>query len=446
MKRRFVYRALLCCGVSIVACLFGAYCAADEPGADEPVAWRDRAVEYARIMSRLQWTPVAEGIPAHPRRTDRYFEPGTVYTGVPYSNGGHEGRYIGFDIYLKTFLAALENPHSVLYTKDVRGQKTNSAGYYGMVCSAFTSYALQSAVPFPSRGHVAPHREGIRRVEPQSAQGAAAGDVIQRPGHVELVTGVTRNAEGIVTHVLVEDSSPPTTRTINRDAAGFEKHLASSKAGLYRITDLDAWRGAGRAEDYLFPNYEEDSVTPKINRVLLLDRGDWVPYRQGETVAFNVMDRDGQGVKSLVVKRADEVVETVELDGPGIVERAFSVCGDYTAHCVMTDGSSSQACEFSVCALESGPASEEVVRNQPWTVEFAAENTRVILVRVERDGVSGDTYVAPYLLWLTDEDRRQNRAVVPAEALPSAKRFTFYVEGENRYGRLRNRHTVSIVD
>ncbi|MFO7974872.1 MAG: hypothetical protein R6V12_09585, partial [Candidatus Hydrogenedentota bacterium] len=298
----------------------------------------------------------------------------------------------------------------------------------------------------PSRGHVPPHREGIQPVEPQSAQSAEVGDVVFWPGHVEIVTGVTTDRDGLVTQVRVEDSWPPTTRTINRDPADFEDHLSSRDATLFRITDLDAWRGAGQAQHYLFPNYEEDSATPAINRVLLLDRGDWVPYRKDQTIAFNIMDRDGQGVKQLVIKRADTIVETIELEGAGIIERAFSVCGDYTAYCVMKDGTPSQACEFAVCALDSRPVTKEVLINQPWEIEFSAENMTVILVRIERSGVRRGSYTAPYHIWLSEQDRQQNRVVVPAEAIPGTGEFTFWVEGENRYGRLRNTHIITIVN
>ncbi len=428
MKMRWMNRVPVACGLLLASCLV-AGAATNGANQDVPGAWQRDAVAYARMMSEVEWTPVADGMPGHPRRADRYFEAGKTYTGVPYSNGGHEGRYIGFDIFLKTFLAAVENPHSILYTKDLRGQRTNSAAYYGTVCSGYTSYALQSAVAIPSRGHVPPHREGIRAVEPQSAQGAEVGDVFFWPGHVEIVTEVTKDADGTVTDVLLEDSWPPTTRTISHTPAEFKALLTAREATLFRITDLDAWRGVGNPDRFLFPNYEEDSSTPTINRVLLLDRGDWVPYRKGQTVAFNVMDRDRQGVKSLVIKRADTVIESIQLDGVGIIERAFSVCGDYTAHCVMKNGTPSQACEFSVCALESGPVAQKAGLNQPWTVEFSAENMNVFLLRIRRPAI-GDSYTAPYYLWLTDEGRRRNSVVVPADVLPETGEFSFSVEGE----------------
>ena len=95
-------------------------------------AWREKSVEYARIMSRVTWTPVAEGMP----RRGGYFTPGKEYTGVPYSSVRHVGRYIGFDIFLKTFLAAVENPESVLYTENLLGKVPNAECYYGKVCSS----------------------------------------------------------------------------------------------------------------------------------------------------------------------------------------------------------------------------------------------------------------------------------------------------------------------
>ncbi len=90
--------------------------------------WQHRAVDFARTMSQVTWMPVADGIPIRGRGA---FKADTTYTGVPYSNGGWDGRLIGFDIHLRTFLAAVENPRSVLYTKNLRGQRRNSAAFSG---------------------------------------------------------------------------------------------------------------------------------------------------------------------------------------------------------------------------------------------------------------------------------------------------------------------------
>lgn len=407
---------------------------------DASAAWQKKAVEYARIMSRVKWTPVADGMPM--RRGA--FEAGTEYTGVPYSSVKHVGRYIGFDIFLKTFLAAVENPQSVLYTENLRGEVTNAECYYGNVCSSYTSYALQCGIWYVSRVHGPPYRNGVSLVKSQSAQAAQVGDIIftpPRPGsHIEIVTEVTSDADGKVTHVRVEESWPRTTRNTNRTAAKFNSHIASRNRKLYRITDLDAWREENRAESFLFPNYAEDSATPTINRVLLLDRGDWVPYQKGQPVKFNVMDRDAQGVKTLVIKRGESVVEEIDRPGNGIIERIFPTCGDYTAHCVMQDDSLSQTCEFSVCDLDFQLPAEEVTAGESWDLEFSSDNMNIIIAYFR---TNANSYAQP-MVFLSDEDRKNGKVVISADLIQDKGKAEVWLIGENKYGRLKIRKEFSV--
>jgi len=411
-------------------------------GGGSSTAWQERAVEYARIMSRVKWTPVASGMPMR----GGYFEEGTVYTGVPYSSVKSVGRYIGFDIFLKTFLAAVQNPHSVLYTENLYGEVTNAECYYGKVCSSYTSYALQCGIWYVSRLHTPPYRNGVTLVEPQSAQSARAGDIIftpPRPGsHVEIVTEVTRSGDGRVTHVRVEESRPPTSKNTDRNAAEFNSHIASGDRKLYRITDLDAWREGNRAESFLFPNYAEDSAPPAINRVLLLDRGDWVPYHRGQAVKFNVMDRDAQGVKTLVIKRGESTVEEIHQPGKGLVERSFSTCGDYTAHCVLRDDSLSQACEFSVCDLDFSILTERVTPSEPWQVEFSADNMDVIIVYLSSDTNS----YGRHSVFVSNQDRQNGHVVIPAGVVQDEGNWQVWLIGENRYGRLKKVKTLTVME
>lgn len=434
--RRSLFLAIALAGVMIRPCQLDATeSIAEKTREDGSTAWQEDAVEYARIMSRVKWTPVADGMPMR----GGHFEVGTEYTGVPYSSAKWVGRYIGFDIFLKTFLAAVENPHSVLYTETLKGRISNAECYYGKVCSSYTSYALQCGIWYVSRLHTPPYRKGINLVEPQSAQSAQVADIIftpPRPGsHVEIVTAVTRDRYGRVTHVRVEESRPLTTKNTNRSAANFNSHLATANRKLYRITDLNAWREGNRAERFLFPNYAEDSATPAINRVLLLDRGDWVPYQKGQPVKFNVMDRDAQGVKQLVIKRDGSVIEEIERPGKGLIERTFASCGNYTAHCVMRDGSASQACEFSICKLDFKLPGNEIAHGAPWDLEFSSANMNVIIVYFRSQANSyGDRLVFP-----SDEDRRNGKVTIPAGMIADRGKAELWLIGENKYGRLKVR-------
>ena len=158
--------------LTIVAATTTLLSAAEAEKAEKPdngsAAWRENAAEYARILSRVEWTPVAEGMPM---RGKGYFKKGVAYTGVPYSSVKSLGRYIGFDIFLKTFLAAVENPRSVLYTEDLSGKVSNAGGYYGAVCSSYTSYALKCGIWFCEP----PPRPGLSRGRSPGRTAVGAG-------------------------------------------------------------------------------------------------------------------------------------------------------------------------------------------------------------------------------------------------------------------------------
>jgi len=175
---------------------------------------------------------------------------------------------------------------------------------------------------------------------------------------------------------------------------------------------------------------------------LLLERGDWVPYRKGRTVKINVMDRDAQGVKALVIKRGDSVVENVEVREKGVIERAFSVCGDYTAHCVMSDGSASQACEFSVCDLDCETPNKPVTLGKPWEIAFSSENMDVIIIYLYSRG-NGYNHRA---VFVTEQDRRNGKVTIPAGLLENAGKWQIWLIGENRYGRLKRRRGIAAVE
>lgn len=406
--------------------------------------WQERAAAHARILSQVKWTPVADTMP---NRKGGYFQAGRENIGVPYSSVRSEGRYIGFDIGLRTFLAAVENPRSVLYTENLTGKVENAAGYYGSVCSAYTSYALGCGIWEVSRRYGPQISEGIRLVEHQSADEAQVGDVIYTPhatetsgSHVEIITDVTKDSAGEVISVRVEESRPPTTATTERSAAAFNAHLASRNKQLFRITDREAWRGSNRSEPLLFPNYEADAVKPTINRSLLLDLGDWAPYQKGQPVKFNVMDRDQRGVKSLVIRRGDKMVEEIALTGPSLHERTFDTCGDYTAQVIHADGKASQACEFAVCDLQLTLPKDKAPMKGNWQARFSTENITPIIIYLWNDA---DGY-GRHPLFLTDEQRRTGSLTIPTDLLKKPGKLQVWLIGEHKLGRLKLRKNIFV--
>ncbi|WP_235989885.1 C40 family peptidase [Bremerella alba] len=388
--------------------------------------------------------PVAPGMPTR----GGYFEEGVEYTGLPYSSVKSTGRYIGFDIYLKTFLAALENPDSVLYTENLAGEIPNAESYYGTVCSAYTSYAYQCGIWYLSWYHGPTHQQGVELVKPANGQTAQVGDVIFRPSrgksgsHVQLVTEVFANDQGVVTHVRVDESTSPLAKATKYSAEEFNDHLNTRGRELYRITDPDAWRAGNRANSFQFPNYQEDTSTPTINRVVLLDRGDWVAYQKDQSVRFNILDKDDQGVKSLVIEREGSVIEKVGVTDKGIVERTFEQCGNYTAHCVLGDNSLSQECEFSVCDLDFSLPTSGVPVSGAWDLDFHTSNMNAVIVYF-RCGVKRERQ---HTILISEEDRTLGKVEIPDEVVRELGNVEVWLIGENKYGRLKKRMMVEVKD
>ena len=84
--------------------------------------------------------------------TSSYYAPAT-WVGIPYSEAGEYTKYVGMHVSLKTYLTAVLNKRSVLYTENIQSNSSESkygltyhglAGlsgtYYGTVCSGLTAY------------------------------------------------------------------------------------------------------------------------------------------------------------------------------------------------------------------------------------------------------------------------------------------------------------------
>ena len=100
------------------------------------------ALKRIAQLTEIRWQPVLPDV--MPSRKG-YFS-GEPQTGVPYSSARGIGRWIGYDISLETFMTAVRNPASVLYTENLRESPynvPNGATYYGLTCSSFAQYAFR---------------------------------------------------------------------------------------------------------------------------------------------------------------------------------------------------------------------------------------------------------------------------------------------------------------
>lgn len=94
-------------------------------------------------MTDLQFIP-SDTLYANKRKT---YCPNISYKGLVYSSVLETNTFVGIDVSFHTFMTALRNPKSVLYTENINrppyhGDLMGKGAYYGTVCSGFVSYAL----------------------------------------------------------------------------------------------------------------------------------------------------------------------------------------------------------------------------------------------------------------------------------------------------------------
>lgn len=118
--------------------------------------------ERLKALTNVVWTALGK-VAAPTLYNETYFDAGATHIGIPYSEVGEYSKFVGLDVSLRTFLTALLNPRSVMYTENVSAESSASkyglvyhnyegasGAYYGTICSGLTGYALGLKAPITS--------------------------------------------------------------------------------------------------------------------------------------------------------------------------------------------------------------------------------------------------------------------------------------------------------
>ena len=158
-------------------------------------------LERAFQMATMEWTPVNPV----PMEGGRFYSKGQTVKGVPYSSVKEINTYLFQDVSYYTFMTAVHNPRSVLYTENISHAPyhgKNCAPYYGAVCSSAVMYALGISTPYYVSQII--RLPSMERIDNQEIDSLRVCDVIAKSGHVQLVFDVEHQAGGgaPVIHIL----------------------------------------------------------------------------------------------------------------------------------------------------------------------------------------------------------------------------------------------------
>ena len=221
------------------------------------------AIRRAHQCAYLTYTPpvllpnIKEDVPA-----------GTTVRGIAYSSVRIESLYVPNCVSLDTYMTAMQNPNSYLYTRV--SATPNSRGYMGTVCSAFVSYCLN--MPCVYTTHQLAQVDNVQQTEDQTVQGLELGAMLLHTSdHVALVTDVIRDDNGLVIGAEVSESVHP--RVVSRlwTADEVKAKYLDKGYGIYRYLRIDEVPYAPTPWVRL---PDEEPAVPYVNLNLSPRRGD----------------------------------------------------------------------------------------------------------------------------------------------------------------------------
>ncbi len=298
------------------------------------------ALLRAQQLLKLRWTPVAP-YPAvylfgHSRGGKTYkdfLDPYRPHTGVGYSAVGYTNeKYVGLNVTLETYMTAMANPKSVLYTCPVQDRGKLSAAFYGTVCSGLASYVL--GFPFHFDCPQFSKMEEMEHIDATVLENLQLCDLLNDPKlHTAVITGIDRDENGNVVSITVTESTPPQV---------ISTVFLPEEFTAFWLKDYDVLRYKKLHTVTYTPNPwvkldgDPETERPIPNPVLLPDYGDKANYRLGEAVTLSVFDCSY--TKILLLYHGQETVMPV--DETGDVRFTPEESGDYQAVAVGPEGKS----------------------------------------------------------------------------------------------------------
>ena len=244
------------------------------------------------------------------------------HKGMPYSLANEYNKYIGFDVSIKTFMTALRNKHSLLYTENIsdknskssygikyQGPKSYCAAYMGTMCSFFVSYVLGQKIPHHVYEYGAMEKLGlIEKFEEQSITEIQAMDIVLESGHVSIITNINRTSSGEIVTLTWSESDIPYMKSTVMSPLEFKSRLEKKKGTIYRFKDWDNSLTYRHSE--FVATYGEQISNYQYNDDICTFAGDCACFREGDVIVINY--RKGPYTEMELYKD-NQLIETIPL-------------------------------------------------------------------------------------------------------------------------------------
>ena len=252
----------------------------------------ENALRRARQLAELKWTPVQPfpaivktGAKEGPAFTPVFLPAWRPQTGMNYSGARFDEKYLGLNVSIETFMTALSNPESVLYTHSLHGRTPLAAAFYGTVCSEFASYVMD--IPLHIDCQQWPFLDGIEQIDPEPLENLKLCDILnERTRHTAVITGIRRDVEGKIVDITVTESTPPNIQSKVFTPKEFTEYWLKNNYEILRYKKIDGV--TYQANPWVRLEGDPELPKPQPNPTLMPDYGDKANYILGEKIYISV--------------------------------------------------------------------------------------------------------------------------------------------------------------
>ncbi len=212
---------------------------------------RKAQVQYrVKQVINLYWTPRQAPAPYDKgydyqgfipgEKPERQYTCGQQWKGVVYSQASQLDKYVGLDVGIHTYMTAINNPYSVMYTENIGNARQRSAygkkyvsdaagAFYGIDCSSLVCYALGFKRNIPTMLYADLCAQGsLKEVGNHNDWSKIeAMDFLWMQGHTRLVYDVERDDSGNIADVWIAEAT--VSHPISPDMTSVLEHLTAEE-------------------------------------------------------------------------------------------------------------------------------------------------------------------------------------------------------------------------
>ena len=377
------------------------------------------AVKKAYQMTDLQFTPVNN---IDYNRGTYYAN--TTYQGLIYSSTKEIGTSVGQNVSFHTFMTAVHNPRSKLYTVHLNQPPyhgTNCNAYYGTVCSGLVSYAL--GVSFGSYDF--PASKFFRKLITYHPDSIQVGDVLYKKDHVALITGLAKDESGHVKALEISEATQHGCVRNSITSLEFEDLMNTKYLSVHRYLQIDNNLDYQPLTEFV-PVMGEQATPFVYNDDICVDKGDKSCYLEGEEVVVNIM----HSVDKLEIYKDNSLYQEMDINDNLDISLKDLPYGDYKARVSWGDIYSDYT-YWKVVNVKTKLDRENCI------VYFSSANAIPYFIRgASITGSKGNSNILSHSL--TDQERMQGYINIPQDSL-SKKYCYLYVFFKTDYGNIMDK-------